>query len=184
MRRLRRLSRRRFAGLPECRFCIPAPDSHRSVVSLTLRKRGHRKIISHSAGHSVVTGVRATKKAGTQMCTDLTVKGQTYPFVVLVSHSCNRLWNSKSKLSFTLSARRQFKADVESDGISFSHTAGVYGVKPSSKILWRYVVGCSSPERVFYYTRQNICLSILSDKFLNIFLGRWEYYLVWLLKER
>ena len=25
-----------FAGLPECHFSIPAPDSHRSVVSLSL----------------------------------------------------------------------------------------------------------------------------------------------------
>ncbi len=25
-----------FAGLPECRFSVPAPESHRSVVSLSL----------------------------------------------------------------------------------------------------------------------------------------------------
>ena len=31
----------------------------------------HRKIISHSDGHSVVTGFWATKKAGTSMRTDL-----------------------------------------------------------------------------------------------------------------
>ena len=35
MRHLRRLSRGCFAGLPECRFSIPAPESHRSVVSLS-----------------------------------------------------------------------------------------------------------------------------------------------------
>lgn len=48
---------RSSAGLPECRFC---PCSFSGVVSLTLRKRGHRKIISHSDGHSVVIG--KTKK--------------------------------------------------------------------------------------------------------------------------
>jgi len=30
------LSRGCFAGLPECRFSIPAPESHRSVISLSL----------------------------------------------------------------------------------------------------------------------------------------------------
>ena len=52
------------AGLSECRFSVPAPIPG-GVASLALRKRGHRKVISHSAGNSVVTGVWATKKAGT-----------------------------------------------------------------------------------------------------------------------
>ena len=46
-----------FAVLPKCRSC---PCFFSGVVSLTLRKRGHRKIISHSDGHSVVIG--KTKK--------------------------------------------------------------------------------------------------------------------------
>ena len=33
------------------------------VVSLALRKRGLGKIVSHSAGHSVVTGVSGSKKS-------------------------------------------------------------------------------------------------------------------------
>ena len=45
---------------PVCLNAVPAPSS--GVVSLTLRKRGHRKIVSHSAGHSVVTDFWATKK--------------------------------------------------------------------------------------------------------------------------
>lgn len=46
-----------FAVSPECRSC---PVFFSGVVSLTLRKRGHRKIISHSDGHSVVN--RQNKK--------------------------------------------------------------------------------------------------------------------------
>ena len=50
------------AGLSERHFSVPAPISG-GVVLLTLRKIGCRKIISHSAGHSVVIGVWATKKS-------------------------------------------------------------------------------------------------------------------------
>ena len=77
----------RFAGLSECRFSVPAPESHRSVVSLSSSQTLYRsfpckhensltplfllspkslttfwgpdglgKIISHPAGHSVITG--------------------------------------------------------------------------------------------------------------------------------
>ena len=46
---------------PVCLNAVPAPSS--GVVSLTLRKRGHRKIVSHSAGHSVVTGISGNKKS-------------------------------------------------------------------------------------------------------------------------
>ena len=55
---------------------------------------------------------------------------------------------------------------------------GVCGVKPYSKILWRYVIGCDSPKRVFYYTLRNECMSILSKKFLNNFFGMRKYYLI------
>ena len=43
-----------FAVFSECRFSIPAPESHRSVALLTLYRRGFRKVISYSDGHSVV----------------------------------------------------------------------------------------------------------------------------------
>ena len=42
------------AVFSECRFSIPAPESHRSVALLTLYRRGFRKVISYSDGHSVV----------------------------------------------------------------------------------------------------------------------------------
>lgn len=99
-----------FAGLPECHFSVPAPESHRSVVSLSSSQTLYRsfpckhensltplfllspkslttfqgpdglgKIISHPAGHSVVTGFRATKKAGTQMRTDFPQNDRLIP---------------------------------------------------------------------------------------------------------
>ena len=43
-------SRFPFAVSPECCSC---PCFSNGVVSLTLRKRSHRKIVSHSAGHSI-----------------------------------------------------------------------------------------------------------------------------------
>jgi len=61
------------AGLSECRFFVPAPISS-GVVSLTLRKRGYRKIISHSAGYLVVTGIWAAKKPAHQ-CVPTNTKG-------------------------------------------------------------------------------------------------------------
>ena len=57
------------AGLSERRFSVPAP-SLAALFRLLSEKRGYRKIISDSAGHSVVTGVLDNKKAGTSMCTD------------------------------------------------------------------------------------------------------------------
>ena len=46
-------SRFPFAVSPECCSC---PCFSNCVVSLTLRKRSHRKIVSHSDSHSVVIG--------------------------------------------------------------------------------------------------------------------------------
>lgn len=43
-----------FAVFSECRFSVPATESHRSVASLTPCRRVHRKVISHSDGYSVV----------------------------------------------------------------------------------------------------------------------------------
>ena len=57
------------AGLSECRFSVPAPSQAALSRSLS-EKRGRRKIISHPAGHLVVAGIWAAKKAGTSMCTD------------------------------------------------------------------------------------------------------------------
>ena len=48
--------------------------------------RGLGKIISHPAGHSVVTGFRATKKAGTQMRTNFPQKDRLIPAVWLHIH--------------------------------------------------------------------------------------------------
>ena len=50
-----------------------------ALLCSLLSKRGHRTVISHPAGYSVVTGFRATKKAGTQMRTDFPQKGRLIP---------------------------------------------------------------------------------------------------------
>ena len=44
----------RIAVLPEHRFCIPAPESHRSVALLAPGAGGRGKVVSHSDGHSIV----------------------------------------------------------------------------------------------------------------------------------
>ena len=157
-------------------FFCPCPISG-GVVPLTLRKRGHRKIISHSAGHSVVTGIWAAKKAGTSMCADRSQKDSLIPlwcwFHIHVTGF--EIQSRNCQLRFLIAdSSKQFR----SSGISFSHTAGVYGAKPYSQILWRYVIGCGSHKRIFHYTEWNKCLSILSEKVLNIFFGKWEYYLI------
>lgn len=82
--------------LPHIVCCFPPVCLNVVFVSLSRNLTAalpcsyRRKVISHSVGHSVVTGVLGNKKAGTQMRTDSS-KGQNFPLVCLVSHSCNRL---------------------------------------------------------------------------------------------
>ena len=67
--------------LPVCLNVVflSLPRSLTAALLCSLPSKGdHRTVISHPAGHSVVTGFRATKKAGTQMRTDFPQKGQTY----------------------------------------------------------------------------------------------------------
>ena len=66
-------------------LCLP-----RSLTAALFRSlcyaRGLGKIISHPAGHSVVTGFQATKKAGTQMRTNFPQKDRLIPAVWLHIH--------------------------------------------------------------------------------------------------
>ena len=55
-----------------------------------LSKKGHRTVISHPAGHSVVTGFRATKKPA-HKCVPTSRKRTDLSPAVVASHSCNRL---------------------------------------------------------------------------------------------
>ena len=41
-----------FAVSPECRFCIPAPAKRRCLAIVVADC--HRKVISHSDGHSIL----------------------------------------------------------------------------------------------------------------------------------
>jgi len=61
-------------------FFYPCPGvSPQRRFALSAHTRGLGKVISHPAGHSVVTGFRATKKAGTQMRTDFPQKDRLIP---------------------------------------------------------------------------------------------------------
>lgn len=82
--------------LPECRFYIPKVIAFtitpRNLTAASLRSY-HRKVISHSDGHSVVTDFWATKKAGTSKWYVPTLKGQNSPVKgkLVITFRCNRL---------------------------------------------------------------------------------------------
>lgn len=86
-----------FAVLPKCSSC-PGVSPQRCFAR-SVHTRGLGKIISHSAGHSVVTDFLATKKAGTSTHTDR-YKRIDLSLAVLVSHQCNRLWNQRRDCLF------------------------------------------------------------------------------------
>ena len=72
------------------------------------------------------------------------------PLWRLVSHQCNRLWNSKSKLSFTLDLRRQFGADSEAAVFSLSIPQALSGFQPSFQSTVKTVFSCNSATRAIY----------------------------------
>ncbi len=125
-------------GLFFCRsvrmsFFYPCPHLRRRCFACS-PKRGYRKIISHPAGHAVVTGVWATKKSRHINVYRPIQKDRLIP--------CG-FWFHNDVTGFEIQSRncllRLSVADslerFRSGGISFSHTAGVYGVKPYSQIL-------------------------------------------------
>ena len=64
-----------FAGLPECRFSVPAPEFHRSVAVLApIKKRSSHSHIPSSRSLSC-NRLSGNKKAGTQMRTNYPQKG-------------------------------------------------------------------------------------------------------------
>ena len=64
-----------FAGRPECRFSVPAPEFHRSVAVLApIKKRLSHSHIPSSRSLSC-NRLSGNKKAGTQMRTDYPQKG-------------------------------------------------------------------------------------------------------------
>ena len=103
-----------------------------ALLCSLLSKRGCRTVISHPAGHSVVTGFRATKKPAHKCVPTTRKKDRPIPCGV-ASHSCNRLCNSKSKLSFTLDHCRQFKAVLEAAVFSLSIPQALSGLQPFSQ---------------------------------------------------
>ena len=75
-----------FAGLSECHFSIPTPESHRSVAVLALIKG--RSSHSHIPSSRLFSFNRPSgnKKAGTQMRTDFPQKDRLIPAVWLHIH--------------------------------------------------------------------------------------------------
>lgn len=68
-----------FAGLPECRFSVPAPESHRSVAVLApIKKRSSHSHIPSSRSLSC-NRLSGNKKAGTQMRTNYPQKDRLIP---------------------------------------------------------------------------------------------------------
>ena len=106
-----------FAVLPKCSSC-PGVSPQRCFAR-SVHTRGLGKIISHSAGHSVVTDFWATKKAGTSTHTDR-YKRIDLSLAVLVSHQCNRLWKSKTGLFIRFPSANSTKALTEAAIFSLS----------------------------------------------------------------
>ena len=109
-----------FAGLPECRFSVPAPESHRSVAVLApIKKRSSHSHIPSSRALSC-SRLSGNNKSRHTNAYRLPAKDRPIPCGV-ASHSCNRLCNSKSKLSFTLDHCRQFRAVLEAAVFSLAY---------------------------------------------------------------
>lgn len=105
-------------------FCRSAwmqflPPVRQRCFARSLKERGHRKIISHSAGHSVVYRLSGNKKAGTSTHTDQCNRIDL-SLVVLVSHQCNRLWKSKTGLFIRFPSANSTEALTEAAIFSLS----------------------------------------------------------------
>ena len=151
-----------FAVLPECRFYIPKVIAFtitpRNLTAASLRSY-HRKVISHSDGHSVVTDFWATKKAGTSKWYVPTLKGQNSPVKgkLVITFRCNRLWDSKSRPLFACSSandaemlrgkRRYFRLVYRRPYPTFSRRFF------NNFVILRNIFSCSPSMRVFQYTR-------------------------------
>lgn len=96
MRHLRYLIRRCFAGLPECSSC---PRFRRRCPARSSDRKSHRKIISHSAGHSVVTGVLGNKKSRHTNVYRL-IKRAEFPPLVFWFHTHVTGFEIQSRVSF------------------------------------------------------------------------------------
>ena len=140
-------------------FFYPCPGlSPQRRFALSAHAKGLGKIIFHPAGHSVVTGFRATKKAGTQMRTDFPQKDRLIPCGV-ASHLCNRLWNSKSKLSFTLYPLPTVQGSLEATAFSLAcrRCCPAYCRSLNQFVKIYSVAGQINCHFILY--RTNVCLS-------------------------
>lgn len=94
----------------------------------------------------------------------------------LVSHSCNRLWISKTCFVFScFHPETKVLKTVAVFSLAYCCVVGLRRPKNLCKLIF----SCNSPKRVFYYISQNRGSSILFWKCFEYFSEMWEYYLVW-----
>ena len=98
---------------------LPRNLTAASFHSLCSHKRSWQNHIPSSRSFRC-NRLSGNKKAGTQMRTDFPQKDRLIPAVV-ASHSCNRLWNSKSKLSFTLCLLPTVQDSLEAAAFSLAY---------------------------------------------------------------
>ena len=147
---------------------LPRSLTAASFRSLCSHKRSWQNHIPSSRSFSC-NRLSGNKKSRHTNAYRLTAKRINLSLAVVASHSCNRLWNSKSKLSFTLICCRQSKAVSEAAAFSLSIPQALSGSQPSSQICEeRYSVVALFWYFFIIHHRTNVCQYFL-NKFLNIF---------------
>lgn len=167
MRHLRCLSRGCFCRSAWMQFLPPSQAAFRFSWHALILAVLPRKNISHSAGHSVVTGVLGNKKSRHTNVYRL-VKRVNFPLGVLVSHSCNRLWKSKS--CFVLSRFRPETKGIGNGNSIFISILLRCRLAPSLKIcVNQYSVVALQKGYFIIYRRIGVCQYF--PKSFWIFLG-------------
>ena len=96
--------------LPEHRFCIPAPDSHRSVA-LLVSSQNHIPFRRSFSCNRLILG---NKKAGTFDVPTYPQKGRIIPLILVCKFiKCNRLCNSKSSSALFPAPANRTKSETE-----------------------------------------------------------------------
>lgn len=145
--------------LPFCLNAVPAPVS--GGVSFILARSclgdtSPKKHIPFSRSFSCNRRFGQQKKPA-HKCVPTHQRAEL-PLGDLVSHSCNQLWNSKSKLPFTLSVCRQFKAASEAAVFSLSTSQALSDLKSSFKICEnQYSVVALRKECFIIYQQTSVC---------------------------
>ena len=109
---------------------LPRSLTAASFRSLCSHKRSWQNHIPSSRSFSC-NRLSGNKKSRHTNAYRLTAKRINLSLAVVASHSCNRLWNSKSKLSFTLFRLPTVQGSSEAAVLSLSVPLALSGWKPS-----------------------------------------------------